>query len=110
MRSELNIWRETLVELVRTSPADLTNRQMALLLIVYLDEGPHTVRGLATGLRVSKPVVTRILNALGALDYVRRAADPSDLRSLFVERTVAGRAFLDGFGRLIQGRFMQETS
>ena len=59
------------VKLVRSGEPDLTNRQMALLMLVYLTPGPHTVRGLAKVLGVSKPVVTRALNTLGALGYLR---------------------------------------
>ncbi len=36
-----------LIAYVRSGVPDLTNRQMALLMLVYLTPGPHTVRGLA---------------------------------------------------------------
>lgn len=99
--SALANWMDTLVRFVRSDQTDLTNRQMALLLVVYLLEGPHTVRGLAARLAVSKPVVTRALNTLGALGYIRRKRDDSDLRNIFVERTQQGLAFLESFARLI---------
>jgi hypothetical protein len=38
---------QTLIGYVRSGQPDLTNRQMALMLLVYLTPGPHTVRGLA---------------------------------------------------------------
>ena len=60
-------WMRALIAYVRSGEPDLTNRQMALLMLVYLTPGPHTVRGLAKVLGVSKPVVTRALNTLGAL-------------------------------------------
>ena len=47
---------ETLIGYVRSGQPDLTNRQMALLMVVYQTPGPHTVRGLAHILGVSKPV------------------------------------------------------
>ena len=53
---------QTLIGYVRSGQPDLTNRQMALLMLVYLTPGPHTVRGLAQMLGVSKPVITRALN------------------------------------------------
>ena len=62
----LSGWMRTLIGYVRSGEPDLTNRQMALLMLVYLTPGPHTVRGLASALGVSKPVVTRALNTLGA--------------------------------------------
>ena len=94
-------WMTTLVDYVRSGEPDLTNRQMALLMVVYLDPGPHTVRGLARGLNVSKPVVTRALNRLGALGYLRRQRDDSDKRNIFVARTPKGAAFLEEFGHFI---------
>jgi len=72
---------------------------MALLMMVYLTPGPHTVRGLARILGVSKPVVTRALNTLGALGYLRRERDQDDRRNVFVVRTNNGADFLEGFKR-----------
>ncbi len=97
----LSSWMATLVDYVRSGEPDLTNRQMALLLVVYLRPGPHTVRGLARALNVSKPVVTRALNRLGALGYLRRQRDDSDKRNIFVARTSEGADFLEGFGHFI---------
>ncbi|MBM6574967.1 MarR family transcriptional regulator [Microvirga sp. SRT01] len=90
-----------LVDYVRSGEPDLTNRQMALLLLVYLKPGPHTVRGLARALNVSKPVVTRALNRLGTLGYLRRQRDDSDKRNIFVARTSEGAEFLEEFGQFI---------
>ena len=100
----LDYWMGALVEYVRSGSPDLTNRQMALLLLVYLTPGPHTVRGLAKNLSVSKPVVTRALNRLGALGYLRRQRDEMDRRNIFVAQTNEGADFLDAFGRLIAGK------
>lgn len=99
--TSLSGWMRTLIGYVRSARPDLTNRQMAILLVVYLTEGPHTVRGLAARLRVSKPVVTRALNTLGALGYLRRQKDENDLRNVFVERTAQGQSFLEEFAALI---------
>ena len=98
----LSAWMNTLVGYVRSGKPDLTNRQMALLLSVYLTPGPHTVRGLARMLGVSKPVVTRALNTLGTLGYLRRERDQVDRRNVFVARTDVGNDFLEGFGDLIR--------
>ena len=50
-------------------------------------------------LGVSKPVVTRALNTLGALGYLRRERDQDDRRNVFVVRTSSGADFLEGFKR-----------
>lgn len=94
-------WMRTLVDYVRSGEPDLTNRQMALLMVVYLNPGPHTVRGLARVLNVSKPVVTRALNRLGSLGYLRRQRDETDKRNIFVARTSEGAEFLEEFGQFI---------
>lgn len=92
-------WMEALIRYVNSGEPDLTNRQMALLLLVYLTSGPHTVRGLAHRLGVSKPVVTRALNTLGSLGYLRRERDQHDKRNIFVVRTKDGTNFLENFKR-----------
>lgn len=98
----LSGWMRALIGYVRSGEPDLTNRQMALLMIVYLTPGPHTVRGLAQTLGVSKPVVTRALNTLGSLGYLRRERDQDDRRNVFVVRTNDGTNFLDGFKRYVR--------
>lgn len=95
-------WMRALIGYVRSGDPDLTNRQMALLMLVYLTPGPHTVRGLARILGVSKPVVTRALNTLGTLGYLRRERDQDDRRNVFVVRTPNGADFLEGFKRLLR--------
>ncbi|WP_443027660.1 MarR family transcriptional regulator [Sphingomonas sp. UNC305MFCol5.2] len=99
----LSSWKNTLIDYVRSGEPDLTNRQMALLMLVYLDPGPHTVRGLARALNVSKPVVTRALNRLGTLGYLRRQRDDTDKRNIFVARTAEGADFLAEFGHFLAG-------
>ncbi|UYY60235.1 MarR family transcriptional regulator [Sphingomonas sp. S2-65] len=99
----LSSWKNTLIDYVRSGEPDLTNRQMALLMLVYLDPGPHTVRGLARALNVSKPVVTRALNRLGTLGYLRRQRDDTDKRNIFVARTPEGAEFLAEFGHFLAG-------
>jgi len=101
--ASLSGWMRALIEYVRSGEPDLTNRQMALLMLVYLTPGPHTVRGLARKLGVSKPVVTRALNTLGALGYLRRERDQDDRRNVFVVRTNDGANFLEGFKRYVAG-------
>ncbi|GAN79201.1 MarR family transcriptional regulator [Acidocella aminolytica] len=90
----VGILRDTIVSLVRRDGVDLSARQLGVFLTCYLTEGPHTVRGLAQELNVSKPAITRALDRLTELDYVRRKVDPADRRSVLVQRTVKGAAFL----------------
>ena len=98
----LNKWMQALIGYVRSGQPDLTNRQMALMLLVYLTAGPHTVRGLANLLGVSKPVITRALNTLGSLGYLRRVRDEADRRNVFVAKTSTGQEFLESFERNLE--------
>jgi DNA-binding MarR family transcriptional regulator len=74
---------------------------MALMLSVYLGDGPHTVRGLALALKISKPAVSRALDRLGDLGYIRRERDELDHRNVLVQKTATGAGFLTEFSRLI---------
>ena len=97
----LEMWCETFAEGVRRDAPDLTARQMAVLLLVYMAEAPHTVRGLADSLNISKPAVTRALDKLGKLEFLRRKKDDFDRRSVLVQRTVKGSIFLREYGEII---------
>jgi DNA-binding MarR family transcriptional regulator len=90
----VGVLRDTVVSLVRRDGPDLSARQLGVFLTVYLSEGPHTVRGLAAELNVSKPAITRALDRLGEFDLARRKLDPMDRRSVLVQRTVSGAALL----------------
>jgi len=91
---QVGILRETIVALVRRDGPDLSARQLGVFLTCYLRDGGHTVRGLAAELNVSKPAITRALDRLGELDLARRKVDPLDRRSVLVQRTLKGAAFL----------------
>lgn len=97
----LELWRGALVASVRNAGPDLSARQLAILLTVYLVEPPHTVRGLAAGLDISKPAVTRALDRLSSLGFVRRKRDEADRRNIFVQRTVKGSVFLTEFADFV---------
>lgn len=97
----LDLWRRALCETVRRDTPDLSARQLALLLHVYLTPPPHTVRGLADILNVSKPAITRALDRLGKLDFARRQRDETDRRSVLIQRTAKGADFLDQFADIL---------
>lgn len=99
----LDLWRGALVESLRRDAPDLSSRQLAVLLTVYLTPQPHTVRGLSATLKVSKPAITRALDRLSSYELIRRKMDETDRRSILVQRTVKGSVYLSDFGELIQG-------
>ncbi|TWB50930.1 MarR family transcriptional regulator [Nitrospirillum viridazoti] len=97
----LELWRGALVASVRAASPDLSARQLALLLTVYMTPPPHTVRGLAATLNVSKPAITRALDRLGRLGFTKRKRDAEDRRNVLVQRTVKGSVFLHEFGQMV---------
>jgi DNA-binding MarR family transcriptional regulator len=80
---------------------DLSARQLAVLLTIYLEPPPHTVRGLARKLGVSKPVITRALDSMGKLELVARRRDETDRRNVIIQRTVKGALAVEKLGDLL---------
>ena len=94
VEQRVEVLRQTVVALVRREGPDLSARQLGVFLTCYLEEEAQTVRGLAAKLNISKPAITRALDRLSEFDLVRRKTDPLDRRSVLVQRTAAGMAFL----------------
>jgi len=88
-------------EMVRDDDRDLSARQITILLTVYLEQPPHTVRGLAAKLNVTKPVITRALDTMGRMELLQRRRDPSDRRNVLVQRTVKGALYVERLGDLM---------
>lgn len=97
----LRLWQQVALAEVRAGLPDLSLRQTAILFTVYLEPPPHTVRGLAAKLGVSKPVITRALDTMGALKLVSRRRDELDRRNVLVRRTVEGALYVERFGDAI---------
>lgn len=98
----LNLWKDVTVASVAGDRPDLSARQMAVMLCVYLEEGPHTVRSLAARLKVTKAVISRAIDRLKSYNYIKRADDPRDRRSIVLRRTPEGINYLRDFAGLIQ--------
>jgi DNA-binding MarR family transcriptional regulator len=97
----LGLWHRVSLEQVKAGDADLTMRQVAILLHIYLVPPPHTVRGLAATLNVTKPVITRALDTMGEMGIVDRVRDDRDRRNVIIKRTLTGALYLEKFGDLI---------
>jgi DNA-binding MarR family transcriptional regulator len=103
---QLHVLMNMMVASVRSDSPDLTNRQLAVFLKVYLEPGTdHTVRGLAAALNVSKPAITRALDRLEEFEFTKREKDAQDRRSVIARRTPPGSAYL----RTLSG-YMTEAS
>ena len=100
----LKLWQEVHLNLVREGGQDLSARQLAILLTIYLDTPPHTVRGLAAKLGVTKPVISRALDTMGKTRLVARRRDDSDRRNVIVQRTAEGAQAVERLGDIILHR------
>ena len=105
--SHLLPWRDVMTDTVRLDRPDLSMRQWALLLTVYLTPGPHTVRLLSEELGVPKPAISRALDALSIHGFVKRARDPEDRRVVLVQKTEDGAIFIDQFAEIVAERERQ---
>ncbi len=107
MNSELNVLqalsllRDIALSEVRDDAPDLTFRQLSILLTIYLEAPPHTIRALAARLEVTKPVITRALDTMGALGLVERHRDLKDMRNVLIKRTVKGALYVERVGDLV---------
>jgi DNA-binding MarR family transcriptional regulator len=97
----LKLWHDVTLDLVRDGENDLTARQMAIMLTVYLEAPPHTVRGLAAKLDVTKPAITRALDTLGGMGLLDRKRDERDRRNVLIQRTVDGALWVERLGDTI---------
>ena len=103
----LRLWQQVMLSEVRDDAPDLTMRQTAILLTIYLEPPPHTVRALASRLGVTKPVITRALDTMGALKLVSRHRDETDRRNVLIRRTVEGALYVERFGDAIIAKAME---
>jgi DNA-binding MarR family transcriptional regulator len=94
----LRLMHDVSYRLVREGGHDFSMRQIAILFSIYLEPPPHTVRGLAAKLNVTKPVITRALDTMGDLGLVSRRRDDDDKRNVIIQRTAKGALFVEEFG------------
>lgn len=97
----LKLWHDVSLAIVRDFDSDLSPRQITILLTVYLEAPPHTVRGLAEKLAVTKPAITRALDTMGELKLLSRRRDEKDRRNVIVQRTVEGALYLERLADLV---------
>lgn len=100
----LALWQQTSLDLVLDGDIDLSFRQVSILLTIYLEAPPHTVRGLAARLQVTKPVITRALDTMGKRNLVSRVRDEKDRRNVIIQRTVEGALYVEKLGDMIIGK------
>jgi DNA-binding MarR family transcriptional regulator len=100
----LALWHDVTLDLVHEDAPDLSARQIAILLTVYLEPPPHTVRALAHKLGVTKPAITRALDTMGKRKLLTRRRDEKDRRNVIIQRTVEGALYVERLGDLVIAR------
>jgi DNA-binding MarR family transcriptional regulator len=97
----LKLLQDFSLVVVTDGEPDLSARQLAVLLTIYLEPPPHTVRGLAARLKVTKPVITRALDTMGKLQLVARRRDDVDRRNVVIQRTPKGALAVERLGDVL---------
>jgi DNA-binding MarR family transcriptional regulator len=97
----LHLWQRVVTSSLRELPYDLSQRQTAVLLAIYMTPPPHMIRSIAATLNISKPAICRAVDVLSTLDLIRRKKDEDDRRNVFLQRTINGSVYLRDFADLI---------
>ena len=97
----LSFWHGVTSTALKQMPMDLSARQTAVLLNVYLMPSPHSIKSLAEELLISKPAICRAVDALEAAKLVKRLRDRQDKRNVLIQRTTKGSAYLSEFADII---------
>lgn len=74
---------------------EMTTRQITMLLTLSGHPGGVEVKRLAEMVAVSKPVVTRMANALQAAELVRRIPHDEDKRRVSIKLTLDGQVLVE---------------
>ncbi len=97
----LSFWHGVTSTALQKMPLDLSARQTAVLLNIYLMPSPHSIKSLSEELMISKPAVCRAVDALENAKLVKRSRDKQDKRNVIIQRTVKGSVYLSEFADII---------
>ena len=101
MMRALSFWRNITRTTLKQMPVDLSARQTAVMLTIYLVPPPHSVKSLADSLQISKPAVCRAVDALEKDRLIKRARDRQDKRNVLIQRTTKGATYLNNLADII---------
>jgi DNA-binding MarR family transcriptional regulator len=97
----LSFWNNVTQAALKEMPIDLSARQTAVMMTVYLVPPPHSVKSLADGLKISKPAICRAIDALEKQRLVKRTRNRHDNRNVFIQRTAKGANYLNELADII---------
>lgn len=101
MVKALSFWHGVTSKALKEMPVELSARQQAILLNVYLLQPPHSIKSMSEELMISKPAVCRAVDALEKAKLVKRVRDKADMRNVLVQRTIKGSVYLSEFADII---------
>lgn len=101
---KLKEWHRVCHQAIHGLPCELTMRQWAILLHVYLVDDTHTVKSLAEAFDLPKPSVCRALDTLSIEGLIRRRKDQNDKRNVIVCKTMKGIGFLNQFNDMLNSQ------
>ena len=92
------------LRMVRDEAPDLTMRQMAVMLICACetDHKKRYIKTLALELKVCRPAITRVADALLKHGYAVRRRDEADTRNVFLQLTEAGNLYVKKLGGMLE--------
>ncbi len=107
-KQALTLWYHTLMSTVRDEDSpDLSARQMAILLTIATQSGPHTLRALSERLNISKPAICRALDSLSRMKMAQRVIDKQDRRNVFIMPTEMGIRYLANLSETIMTQLLE---
>lgn len=98
----LNLWCKILLRGIKEAEFDLSTRQTAILLSVYLNSEPQSVKTLAEQLGFSKAAICRAVDVLCEQGLVKRRRGEADKRQVTLSKTIKGMLFLSDMAEIIR--------
>jgi DNA-binding MarR family transcriptional regulator len=90
----LRFWKLVHEACLQQDLDELSMRQMAILLKIYIDAPPHSVKTLSEQLNIPKAAVSRAIDSLSAKSLVKRERSKHDKRCVILHRTLSGMTCL----------------
>ncbi len=98
----LNLWSRILLRGMKEANHDLSTRQSAIMLSVYLADSPQSVKSLAAALHISKAAICRAVDVLSHQGLIRRKREEADKRQVTLQRTIKGSVYLSEMAEIIR--------
>jgi len=106
----LNLWCKILLRGMQEAEFDLSTRQTAILLSVYLGEEAQSVKTLSENLGFSKAAICRAVDVLCQYGLLKRRRDDADKRQVTLTKTIKGMVFLSDMADIIRDETNEKES